>query len=148
MNIKCKSGKAKILGAVICIGGALVLSLYKGNPLFFHPHHQFTTLLPMNSTTNITSSTRKAERWTIGVIALVLGTLFWSSWFLLQSKIGKKYPSQYSSTAIMTFFGAIQSAILGFSTGKNMSMWILKGKIQIITVLYSVSALDIFLSST
>ncbi|KAJ1426144.1 EamA domain [Sesbania bispinosa] len=138
VNIKCNSGKAKILGTFVCIGGALLLTLYKGKPLFdYSHHHSAASAVTMNSAMKQASSTRITEKWTIGVIALIMGTLFWSSWFILQSYIGKRYPCQYSSTAILTFFGAIQSAILGLCTGRNLSMWVLKGKIQIITILYS-----------
>ncbi|XP_027348616.1 WAT1-related protein At3g30340-like [Abrus precatorius] len=138
VNIKCSSGKAKIIGTFVCIGGALLLTLYKGKPLFDNSHHQSAVPpLAMRSEMDQASSTRITEKWTIGVIALIMGTLFWSSWFILQSNISKKYPCQYSSTAIMTFFGAMQSAILGLSTGRNLSSWFLRGKIQIITVLYS-----------
>lgn len=129
LNIKCKGGKAKILGTLVCIGGALSLTLYKGKPLFDGSHYQ--------SAMEQASITRTTQKWTIGVIALIMGTLFWSFWFILQSKIGKSYPCQYSSTAFMTFFGAMQAAILGLSTGSNLSSWVLRGKIQIITVLYS-----------
>ncbi|KAI4298162.1 hypothetical protein L6164_031754 [Bauhinia variegata] len=134
VNIKCNSGRAKILGTLICISGAALLTLYKGKSLFNNDSHY---RLATSSAVKVASSTRNTERWTIGVIALIVGTLFWSSWFILQSNIGKRYPCQYSSTAIMTFFGAIQSAILSLSTDRNLSMWVLKGKIEIITVLYS-----------
>ncbi|KAG4381161.1 hypothetical protein GLYMA_15G085300v4 [Glycine max] len=112
VKIKSKSGRAKILGSLVCIGGALMLTLYK-------------------------ASTRTTGKWTIGVIALALGTIFWSSWFILQSKISKRYPCQYSSTAIMSFFGAIQSAVICFFTDHNLSIWVLQGKIQIIAILYA-----------
>ena len=143
MNIKCSSGKAKTLGTLVCISGALVLTLYKGKALFNYSEN-YQSPVVMSSAERLTSS---SKRWTIGVIALIVGTLFWSSWFLLQSSIGKRYPCQYSSTAIMTFFGAIQSAILSLSTGRNMSMWVFKGKIQILTVLYSVSTPFLFYKS-
>ncbi|KAL6128463.1 hypothetical protein ACLB2K_071818 [Fragaria x ananassa] len=63
----------------------------------------------------------------------------WASWFLIQAKIGKSYPFQYSSTAILSFFGAIQSVILTLLTERsiNMSMWVLKGKLEILSVTYS-----------
>ncbi|TKY60057.1 WAT1-related protein [Spatholobus suberectus] len=138
VNIKCKGGQAKILGTFVCIGGALLLTLYKGKPLFDDSHYQSAVPpVAMRSAMDQDSTTRITQKWTIGVIALIMGTLFWSFWFILQSKIGKRYPCQYSSTAIMTFFGAMQAAILGLSTGSNLSTWVLKGKIQIITVLYS-----------
>ncbi|GMY30683.1 WAT1-related protein At3g30340-like [Fagus crenata] len=135
VNIKCNSGRAKVLGAVVCIGGATLLTLYRGMPLFDHSHSQAVTQM-MDHAIKL-SHTKKTERWTIGSIALVVGTLFWSSWFLLQSTIGKRYPCQYSSTAIMSFFGAIQSATLSLATSKNLSAWALKGKIEIMTVLYA-----------
>jgi drug/metabolite transporter (DMT)-like permease len=114
VNIKCNSGRAKILGTLVCIVGALMLTLYKGKGLFnFSPHHQSSVKL---------TSTRTPEKWTIGVIALILGTLFWSSWFILQSKISKRYPCQYSSTAIMSFFGAIQSAVICFFIDHDLSI--------------------------
>ncbi|XP_027339333.1 WAT1-related protein At3g30340-like [Abrus precatorius] len=128
VNIKCNSGRAKILGSLVCIGGALLLTLYKGTPLFNFSQHESAVKL---------ASTGTKERWTTGVIALVLGTLFWSSWFILQSKISKRYPCQYSSTGIMTFFGAIQSAVICLFTNRNLSIWVIKGKLQIIAILYA-----------
>jgi hypothetical protein len=132
VNIKCSSGRAKVLGTVVCVGGATLLTLYRGMPLFDHSHSQAATQMRYHAI-------KKTQKWTIGSIALVVGTLFWSSWFLLQSTISKRYPCQYSSTAIMSFFGAIQSAALSLATSRNLSAWVLKGKIEIITVLYAVS---------
>ncbi|XP_028764733.1 WAT1-related protein At3g30340-like [Neltuma alba] len=137
VNIKCNRGRAKILGTVVCIGGALLLTLYKGKPLFNYSQSEAAAASHMVSAVKQNSAPRNTERWTTGVIALIVGTLFWSSWFLLQSKIGKKYPCQYSSTAIMTFFGAIQSAVLSLSTSQHSSVWILKGNMQILTVVFS-----------
>ncbi|MED6160307.1 hypothetical protein PIB30_050271 [Stylosanthes scabra] len=137
LNIKCKSGKAKILGTIVCVGGALLLTLYKGKPLFDVSHYESSATMRSAMKQRSYPPTRTIEKWSLGVIALILGTLFWSSWFILQSNIGKMYPCRYSSTAIMTLFGAIQSAILAFSTGRDLSMWIPNGKIQILTVLYS-----------
>ncbi|KAF3434069.1 hypothetical protein FNV43_RR25172 [Rhamnella rubrinervis] len=133
VNLKCNSGNAKVIGTLVSIAGAATLTLYKGVPLF---HSSRTTTQAMVHAVKL-RSTKRAERWTIGSIALVVGSLLWSSWFLLQSNIGKRFPCQYSSTAIMSFFGAIQSAILSFCTGRNLSVWILKGNIQIISVLFA-----------
>ncbi|KAK9020715.1 hypothetical protein V6N11_010732 [Hibiscus sabdariffa] len=133
VNLKSKSGRAKILGSVICVGGALLLTLYKGRPLFEHSH----TMAPTIAHAVKLSSSRRAERWTIGCLALIVGTLLWSSWFIIQSYVGRRYPCQFSSTAIMSFFGAIQSAALSLLINRDLSMWVLKGKVEIITVLYA-----------
>ncbi|XWS48701.1 hypothetical protein CRYUN_Cryun13aG0098900 [Craigia yunnanensis] len=135
VNLKSNSGRAKILGSVICVGGAQLLTLYKGMPLFKHPHSQ--AMAPTMANAIELSSSRRAERWTIGCLALIVGTLLWSSWFIIQSNVGKRYPCQYSSTEIMSFFGAIQSVILNLSTSRDLSMWVLKGEVEIITVRYA-----------
>lgn len=141
VNLKCNSGKAKLMGTVVCIGGAALLTLYKGVPLF---HYSKATTQRADHATKLIIA-KKTQRWTVGSVALVIGTSLWSSWFLLQSSIGKRYPCKYSSTAIMSFFGSIQSAILSLLIHRNLSLWVLKGKIQIITVVFAVS--KTFLSS-
>uniref|UniRef100_A0A6N2K659 WAT1-related protein n=1 Tax=Salix viminalis TaxID=40686 RepID=A0A6N2K659_SALVM len=133
VHIRSKSGKAKILGALVCVAGAILLTVYRGAPLFNHSPNQAVTRA-MDQGLEL-SHAKRAERWTYGCIALLVGTLLWSSWFVLQSHIGKRYPCQYSSTAIMSFFGAIQSAVLCLSTERSLSIWVLTGKIEIITVL-------------
>lgn len=134
MNIRCKSGKAKIIGSLVCIVGGLLLVLYKGVPLFDQSHSKHE-----NQSHHSHFTRTGSEKWTLGCIALSAGTIFWSSWFVVQSKIGNRYPCQYTSTAIVTFFGAIQSAILSFSTSRELSVWVPRGNIEIFSVLYSVS---------
>ena len=126
MNIKGGGGRAEVLGALVCLGGAMILTLYKGMPLFNHSHSQ-AAIQTMDDVVKLSSAKRK-ERWTTGSIALVAGTLLWSSWFLLQSKILKRYSCQYSSTTIMSFFASVESAVLGLFVDRNLSAWALKGK--------------------
>ena len=121
--------------AVVCvgIGGALLLVLYKGMPLINpqsqHIANKITSTLPA----------AKLEKWIVGSILLTLGCLLWSSWFIIQAKISKKYPCQYSSTAILSLFAAIQSATLTLVFKRNNASWILKGKLEIMSVAYAVS---------
>ncbi|XP_021846087.1 WAT1-related protein At3g30340-like isoform X1 [Spinacia oleracea] len=125
VNLRRKHGIAKVLGSLTCIGGAMVLIFYRGIPL--STYHA-------NNSSN-TSKVGSKEKWILGSIYLLLSVLCWSGWFLLQSKIGKIYPLKYSSTALMSTFGAVQSAILCFSINRDTTIWILRGKLQIFTVL-------------
>ncbi|XP_022995600.1 WAT1-related protein At3g30340-like [Cucurbita maxima] len=134
VKLKCSSGKAKIIGTVVCISGAVLLTVYKG-PALLNDSYSIAALAASHG--GDVKLKKTGESWTVGCIALVAGTLLWSSWFLLQSNIGKRYPYQYSSTAIMSGFGAVQSAVLSLSTGAKSSAWALTGKIQILTVLYT-----------
>ncbi|XP_015073104.1 WAT1-related protein At3g30340-like [Solanum pennellii] len=124
MNMKCKSGRAKALGTLCCLGGALILTLYKGMPL-------------INQSTPEVEVNHNVKSWIVGSSFLFAGSVVWSSWFLIQARIGKDYPYQYSSTAIMSFLGAIQSAILSLVIDRNTSTWFLKGTLEISTVIYA-----------
>ncbi|WMV56597.1 hypothetical protein MTR67_049982 [Solanum verrucosum] len=133
-NIKDRSGRAKVIGTLICLGGAFLLTFYKGKPLIHFSHFKD---LSQTLEEPISSSKRNVQ-WIFGSMILFAGTILWSSWFLIQAKIGKKYPCQYSSTVIMTFFSAIQSAILTFSTDRTLSIWIPKEKIiDMLSVVYT-----------
>ncbi|XP_057976111.1 WAT1-related protein At3g30340-like [Malania oleifera] len=135
VDMRGKSGRAKVVGTVVCVGGAMLLTLYKGMPLV---KGNSTNSAILHHEKQSLKNNNKSERWMIGTVALIAGTLLWSSWFLVQSNIGHTFPCQYSSTAFMSFFGALQSAVLTFSIhGSNLSLWALKSKLQIVTVLYA-----------
>ncbi|KAF3439766.1 hypothetical protein FNV43_RR18044 [Rhamnella rubrinervis] len=139
VNMKSKSGRAKVLGALLCVCGALLLTLYRGMPLANSHSPDTVHLINQNNTT---ISANKTKRWVVGSVFLGAGSLLWSSWFLIQAKVGKKYPFEYSSTAIMSFFAAIQSAILSLIIHRNVTMWVLKGALEIISVTYANQAAE------
>lgn len=140
MDTNSLAGRAKVLGTVACVGGAVLLTIYKGK-LISNPHLQPTNY-NITSHVKVMISSKNTERWTIGSIFLIVGSIAWSSWFLMQARIGKGFPCQYSSTAIISFFGAIQSAILSLIFERNLPGWVLKGKLDIISVIYCVSILS------
>ena len=136
-----KAGRTKVLGALICMGGAVLLIFYKGIPLTNSHSVAATTDILNHSDTMI--SGKKRQRWVVGSILSLAGCFMWSLWFLIQAKISKSYPFQYSSTALMSSLGAVQSAILSLSIERNLSMWILRTKLEILSVLYAVSILRV-----
>ncbi|MBA0708591.1 hypothetical protein Golax_023694 [Gossypium laxum] len=133
VNIGNKAGKAKVVGTLVCISGAMVLTLYKGR----------TLVGSSNSSDKNTTvvATKKKDRWGIGPIFPIASAVCFSSWFLLQSRIGKVYPCKYSSTAFMSLFSAFQSTILGLITEREFTKWILKDELEVTTVIIAVSTL-------
>lgn len=134
VNLKSNGGKAKVLGTLVCLSGNLLLILYKGMPL--------TSPGSATGKTNRARATVQTEtpgKWLIGSLILTAGCFMWSSWFLMQSRVSKVYPCQYSSTCIMSFFSAIQSAALHLIIDRKNSTFIVKGKFAILSLIYAVS---------
>ncbi|CAI0470188.1 unnamed protein product [Linum tenue] len=125
VNLGSSGGRAKVLGALICMTGAILLSVYQGAPLT-DSHSKY-----------VTPDAENSKKWVLGSILLIGGCLSWSSWFLIQAHVLKSYPCQYSSITILTFFASIQTAILSLAIERDASMWILKGKLEILTIVYS-----------
>ncbi|XP_047938115.1 WAT1-related protein At3g30340-like [Salvia hispanica] len=127
VDIKRRSGKAKVVGTVVCIMGALLLSLYKGELIIISPQH------------GVVGDPRvvRAKKFGLGAAFLGVGSVAWSSWFLMQSRIGQYFPHRYSSTLIMSSFSSFQSMLLCLVTERDFSKWIVRGGLDIIAVLFS-----------
>ncbi|KAK1326403.1 WAT1-related protein [Acorus calamus] len=135
LNVKSMGGKAKVLGTITSTVGAMVLTFYKG-VLLTHTSHQ-GPMVHATPPESMAEHHHRMEKWTLGAFALLGGCFCWSTWFLVQSKISKNYPSVYSGTSIMFFLSVLQSALLSFATQRGTSLWVLKGKLEIGTVVYS-----------
>ncbi|KAJ4776771.1 WAT1-related protein [Rhynchospora pubera] len=132
VNIKSKAGMAKTLGALLSLIGAMVLTLYKGVPLTHKTTHQNS---PLNSTKMGPNSNPK--KWMLGSAAMVANVVAFSLWLLQQKKILEKYPAVYSSTALVSFLSFLQVAGLAVAIERSPSVWLPKGTVQIIAVVYS-----------
>ncbi|KAL0712474.1 hypothetical protein Bca4012_019452 [Brassica carinata] len=130
LNMKSKAGMGMVMGTLICIGGALLLTMYKGVPLT--KFHKLETHPSTNNTPAL-----KPENWIIGCVLLFAGSSCFGSWMLIQSKVNDKYPCQYSSTVILSFFGTIQCALLSLIKSRDITAWILKDKLDIMTIVYA-----------
>jgi drug/metabolite transporter (DMT)-like permease len=134
LTIKSKAGMAKILGALLSLIGAMVLTLYKGVPL---THKTTYEIAPLHTTKMGPNSSPK--RWMLGSLALLANSFTFSFWMLLQSKVRKLYPVVYSGTALLSFLSFLQMAGISMAIERSISVWLPKGKLEIITVIYAVS---------
>ncbi|KAL1215927.1 WAT1-related protein [Cardamine amara subsp. amara] len=130
LNMKSKAGMGMVMGTLICIGGALLLTMYKGIPLT--KLHKLEIHQSMNNKTAM-----KPENWVIGCVLLFAGSSCFGSWLLIQSKVNEKYPCQYSSTVILSFFGTIQCALLSLIKSRDIAAWVLTDKLDILAIVYT-----------
>ncbi|KAG2608897.1 WAT1-related protein At3g30340-like [Panicum virgatum] len=128
LNMKNKAGAAKIIGTLMSFAGVMLLTLYKGVALT----HQAE---PSESPDHAAESGKKS--WTLGTVALLANCLCFSFWLLLQSKLTKKYPALYSSTAYMFLISSLQGGGLTVAIQRRASVWVLTRPLEIVTVLYT-----------
>ncbi|XP_057831598.2 WAT1-related protein At5g07050 isoform X3 [Cryptomeria japonica] len=85
-----------------------------------------------------TKSNTTTEDFTKGSLFVVMGCICFSTWFILQTHISKKYPVQYSSTAISFFLATIQCAVITliFERG-HYGVWVLGWNVKLLTAIYS-----------
>ncbi|KAJ6805842.1 WAT1-related protein-like [Iris pallida] len=135
VNVRSKSGIAKVIGSAVCLAGAMLLAFYQGIALGNASSHHGAESIKGQAAHVLNNTTR--SRWMIGSIALFGGTFCWSSWFLLQSKIGKKYPALYTSTTIIFFLSFLQAGALTIATQRSVGFLILRRKFEIFTLIFA-----------
>ncbi|RWW04376.1 hypothetical protein GW17_00032404 [Ensete ventricosum] len=128
LNLKTKAGIAKAMGTSLCLVGVVVLTFYRGIGFNGHVSHR-------SPADDVSYTPRKRV---MGSVALLAGCCCWSAWFPLQSRVNKKYPALYSCTALIFFLAFLQAAALSLATQRGLSMWLLRRKLEIATVLFSV----------
>ncbi|KAK3184952.1 hypothetical protein Dsin_032238 [Dipteronia sinensis] len=137
LGIRTMAGKAKVLGTLLGIGGAMLLTFYKGveiNPSSTHIdllHHDH----PYSG--HMSSSHTSSTKYLLGLL-LALGSCFsYAFWLIVQTKMSERYPCQYSSTALMCLMGSIQATVYALCIEKDKNQWKLGWNIRLLTVVYS-----------
>ncbi|KAL6345958.1 hypothetical protein AAG906_025238 [Vitis piasezkii] len=134
LAIRTNVGKAKVLGTILSIGGAMILTFYKGvemniwstNINLLHHHHHDMTVSQQSSSGN------QALGGFLGVASAVSMAI----WMILQAKLSMVYPS-YSATALMSICASIQSVVYALCTERDWSAWKLGWNIRLVTVVYT-----------
>ncbi|RVW24778.1 WAT1-related protein [Vitis vinifera] len=124
------AGKAKVLGTLLSISGALVLTFYKGVELNLWSTN--INLLHHGAATSQQSSNDQV----LGSILAVVACMCFAVWLIIQAKISMVYPS-YSGTALTCVSAAIQSVVYAMCAEKKWSAWKLGWDIRLLTVVYT-----------
>ncbi|KAK4366869.1 hypothetical protein RND71_014749 [Anisodus tanguticus] len=132
LDIRRLAGKAKLLGTLLGIGGALVLNLYKGMKI-----NLWSINIHCLHTANATATTaQQTHSNVLGSVLAFLSCASYASWLILQGKMRQRYP-MYSSTALMCFCGAIQAGIYAFIRERDPSAWKLGWNIRLFIPAYA-----------
>ncbi|KAJ7965212.1 WAT1-related protein [Quillaja saponaria] len=128
LGLKTWPGRIKTLGAILCVAGALTTSLYKGKGFYIHHHsHDHSH----------TSAVASKSNWTRGTLFLVGSCLSYSTWYMVQVKVHKIFPSKYWVTMLTCIIASVQATVAGLCLDRRKSAWSLDWNLQLLTIFYS-----------
>ncbi|MBA0706512.1 hypothetical protein Golax_018616 [Gossypium laxum] len=133
LGFRTMAGRAKVLGTVIGIGGAMLLTFYKGLQINMGSTH-FHLLLSHGP---ISSNAPSTNQHLLGALLALTSCISYSLWLNIQAKMSENYPCYYSSTALICIIGTIQAVVFALCMEKDMSQWKLGWNIRLLTVAYS-----------
>ncbi|KAK8626665.1 hypothetical protein V6N13_134298 [Hibiscus sabdariffa] len=131
------AGKAKVLGTLIGLGGAMVFTFCKGFEIKFgsvhldllhHLHHAYAPS---------PGSHPSSVHHVLGALLALGSCTSYAIWLNIQTKMSEKYPCYYSSTALTCTMAAIQTTVVALCVEKDWSQWKLGWNIRLLTVAYS-----------
>eukprot|EP01018_Ginkgo_biloba_P010924 Gb_12953 [translate_table: standard] len=136
VHIKRRDGVAKIVGTIACVGGATIITLYKGPPI----NSLWEPSLNVNRhfqafQSDLTSV--KTENWTLGCIYLLGNCLAWSGWIVIQAPVLRRYPARLSVTSFTCFFGVIQFLVIAAFLETDLEHWKIHSGGELFTILYA-----------
>nr|GMC60618.1 WAT1-related protein At1g68170-like [Ipomoea batatas] len=135
MKLHKASGKAKVMGTVVCISGAMLLTFYRGQEVqiwsskidlfhLAHPHAQSA------------HAEGSSGSFALGATLTMISCFCYAVWIVLLARVSKNYPCHYSSTALMSFNGAIQSVVFALCVTRDEAEWKLGWNIRLFVVLF------------
>ncbi|XP_057950712.1 WAT1-related protein At5g40240-like [Malania oleifera] len=139
LDLKSSRCQIKILGTLVLISGAMIITLYKGPPVFALAIRSPSTSSNNPPTRQPSSSNvlGTANNWVVGGLFFATASLCLSIWNAFQASILKVYTSEVTIVGFFCLFGTIQSAALSLIAERNLNSWKLRPDVELISVLYS-----------
>ncbi|XP_065877065.1 WAT1-related protein At3g28050-like [Euphorbia lathyris] len=129
VSLKKSSSQAKVLGTIVSVTGAFVVTLYKGPPITIasppslHFNHQ-----PLQSPNS---------NWVLGGIFLTSEYILVPLWYIVQTQIMKEYPAELTVVFFYNLTVSIIAAIVTLITEGTTSCWIVRPGLALVSIVCS-----------
>ncbi|KAL1807551.1 hypothetical protein ACET3Z_024541 [Daucus carota] len=125
------AGKVKVLGTIVGVTGAMILTFYKGPCIDIWNTH--IDLLR----NGIGHEEHPRLIQLLGIFLCFCGSFCYALWLTVQAKITKRYPFPYTSIALMNVVASVQCTIFTLCLERDWSRWKLGFNIRLFTAAYS-----------
>uniref|UniRef100_A0A0A0LBM2 WAT1-related protein n=1 Tax=Cucumis sativus TaxID=3659 RepID=A0A0A0LBM2_CUCSA len=120
LDLKRVRCRAKLLGTIVTLGGAMLMTFYKGSVVnFLGTKHGPQPNIP---STAVLKHHNKGE-YIKGSILLIISNLAWAAFFVLQAITLRKYTAHLSLTALVCFLGTLQAIVATLAMERRLSVW-------------------------
>ncbi|KAJ7977832.1 WAT1-related protein [Quillaja saponaria] len=133
VRIKTRAGQAKVIGTIVGLGGAMLLSFYHGKTITGQSfiHWNYADRLEDSSSRDDKSN------FLLGPFLLFLSSFSWAVWLIIQAKVSKKFPAPYTSSAYLCLLGGIECVAIALYFNHKLSAWSLRNPMRLSVSLYS-----------
>ncbi|KAA3464279.1 WAT1-related protein isoform X1 [Gossypium australe] len=123
--------QAKIIGTIVSVGGAMLMTLIKG-PMLQLPW--------VKSDDDHAFSSAATHQYPIkGAIMITIGCFSWAAFIILQAITLKSYPAELSLTALICLVGTIEGCIVALAMeAGNAAVWSIHLDAKLLAAVYSV----------
>ncbi|XP_066347226.1 WAT1-related protein At1g68170-like isoform X1 [Miscanthus floridulus] len=136
------SGRAKLAGTLVGLGGAMLVTFYRGPEIGFmhrlartagrdahaHNHDDGDVLF---------HGTSSAAARTVGSFLAIASCFSYAIWLSIQARVGEVFPCHYSIAALVCLFGAVQSALLALCFHRDLPHWRLGLNVRLYSSAYA-----------
>ncbi|KAG5379065.1 hypothetical protein IGI04_026907, partial [Brassica rapa subsp. trilocularis] len=123
VNFKKVRSIAKVVGTIITVSGALLMTLYKGPIIDFIKFGGGGGGDGAGGPHSGAASAALDKHWVPGTLMLLGRTFGWAGFFILQSFTLKEYPAELSLTALICLMGTLEGTAVSLVTVRDLSAW-------------------------
>ncbi|KAK6928302.1 EamA domain [Dillenia turbinata] len=129
-QVKLRSSRswAKIIGTIVSISGALVVTLYEGPVIVLTKFLSTYSYSPLRTT---------ESRWVTGGLLLTAAYMLVPLTLILQAQILKEYPSELVLVFFNNLFLTLVSGVIGLVLEPNLNAWRLSPDVALAAILYT-----------
>nr|VDC65280.1 unnamed protein product [Brassica rapa] len=134
VGIRKASGQAKVIGTVVCVAGAMVLSFYHGHTIGIGE-----SKIHWAYAQNITNhgSDSNGSNFLLGPFMIMAAAVSWAVWFIIQTKMSETFAAPYTSTLLMCLMGSIECGGIALISDHKLADWSLSSPLRLISALYA-----------
>ncbi|XP_052188763.1 WAT1-related protein At5g40240-like isoform X6 [Diospyros lotus] len=127
LELRNSRSQAKVMGTVVSIAGALVVTLYRGQ-----------AIIPNGSSISLHQPLHRSQSsWIIGSLFLTTQYTLVTFWYIILAQIIKEYPAELTVVFFYNLFVCILSIIVGLVTEPRWNAWRIRLDVTLASILCS-----------